>query len=377
MARPLLSAALIVRDESLVLSRCLRSLHGLADEIVVVDTGSKDNSRDIARDCGARVLDYPWNSDFAAARNAALDAASGQWALYIDADEEVVGFERAELAALLGDALHAACTVRLRPVTGYTRYREHRLFRNRADLRFRGVIHESILPALGDLCAREGLRVADSSLDIHHYGYDRDSTRKHERNLPLLRARLEAEPGHIYSWWHLGATLQALGDVDGAEHAWRQAVEILRTRPAATLGDSLPYLDLARQLLDQKRDATALLDEACARFPNNHALAWLRARDLVEGERYEDAMLLFARLAEIDAETLCDGLAYDPSIFGVNAHAALGLCAFRLGRFGESAAHYARAEALAPNDLAIRRKRQLAQAQAALPRSTVTEQDRG
>ena len=365
MAPSLLSAALIVRDESPVLSRCLRSLLGLVDEIVVVDTGSADDSREIARDHGARVLDYPWNNDFAAARNAALDAASSQWALYIDADEEVVGFDRTELDALLGDPLHAACTVRLRPVSGYTRYREHRLFRNRSDLRFRGVIHESILPALEELRSREGLRVADSSLDIHHYGYDRDSTRKHERNLPLLRARLEAEPGHIYSWWHLGATLQSLGDRDGAERAWRRAVEILRAQPASPLGDSLPYLDLARHLLDRKRDATALLDDACARFPDNHALAWLRARDLVERGSYEDAMPLFARLAQIDPDTLCDGpLAYDPSIFGANAHAALGLCAFRLARFAESAVHYARAEALAPDDLAIRRKRQLAQARA-------------
>jgi glycosyltransferase involved in cell wall biosynthesis len=361
---------MIVRDEGVVLARCLSSLRGRVDEIVVVDTGSTDASREIAREHGARVLDYAWSNDFAAARNAALDAASGEWVLYIDADEEVVGFERAELGVLLSDPLHAACTVRLRPVTGYTRYREHRLFRNRPELRFRGVIHESILPALEELCARESLRVADSSLDIDHYGYDRDSLRKHERNLPLLRARLEAEPGHVYSWWHLGVTLQALGDDDDAERAWRQAIEILRERPAPPLRDSLPYLDLARHLLDRKREATILLEEACTRFPDNWGLTWLRARDLVERGRHEDAMPLFSRLAAVDAEALCDGpLAYDQSIFGANAYAALGLCAFRLGRFEESTAHYARAEALAPDDLAIRRKRQLAQARETAPKS--------
>jgi len=353
---------MIVRDEGAVLARCLRSLRGRVDEIVVVDTGSTDASREIALEHGARVLEHAWSDDFAAARNAALDAASGEWILYIDADEEIAGFARTELAALLRDSRHAACTVLLRPVTGFTRYREHRLFRNRPELRFRGVIHESILPALEELCARERLRVVDSSLDIRHYGYDRDLPRKHERNLPLLRARLEAEPGHVYSWWHLGATLQALGDDEGAERAWRQAVEILRERQAAPLGHSLAYLDLARLLLDRKQEATGLLAEACARFPDNWALSWLRARDLVERGKHEAALPLFARLAAVDAEALCGLLAYDKSIFGANAHAAVGLCAFRLGRFEESAAHYARAEALAPDDLAIRRKRQLAQA---------------
>jgi hypothetical protein len=74
---------------------------------------------------------------------------------------------------------------------------------------------------------------------------------------------------------------------------------------------------------------------------------------------------LFARLAAIDPETLDSGaLAYDASIFGANAHAALGLCAFRLGRFAESAAHYARAETLAPGEAALRIKRMFAQARA-------------
>jgi tetratricopeptide (TPR) repeat protein len=76
-------------------------------------------------------------------------------------------------------------------------------------------------------------------------------------------------------------------------------------------------------------------------------------------------MPLFAKLATTDAALLDDGeLAYDASIFGANAHAALGLCAFHLGRYAESAAHYARAEAIAPDDAAIRTKRMYAAAKA-------------
>jgi glycosyltransferase involved in cell wall biosynthesis len=365
VSRPLLSAALIVRDEEASLPRCLRSLRDRVGEIVVIDTGSTDRSRVIALEHGARVIERKWIDDFSAARNASLDAASGEWILYIDADEELVGFDGREVEPLLRDPSHVACTVLLRPIMGYTRYREHRLFRNRSDLRFRGVMHESIVPALDEIRVREGLRVAESSVTIDHHGYEQDSVRKHERNLPLLRARIETDPGHVYSWWHLGQTLRRLGDSAGAEKAWRQAIEIMRLQPASPLGDSLPYLDLARDLVERGEDATALIEEGCARFPDDCALAWLRARSLVDAGRHEEALPLFARLAAIDPESFCGGpIAYDRSIFGANAYAAMGLCAFRLGRFAESAEHYARAQQLAPQDEAIKRKRQLAEIKA-------------
>jgi glycosyltransferase involved in cell wall biosynthesis len=362
--RLLLSAALIVRNEERFLEACLRSLDGCVDEIVVVDTGSTDRSLEIACGLGARVVRRAWTDDFSAARNASVDAARGEWVLYIDADEQVVAFDRAAVESELSDPRCVCCTVRFRPLAGYTRYREHRLFRNRADLRFRGVIHESLIPALDVLRAREGLRVRASSVALEHYGYA-DLRRKAERDLPLLRERLRTEPWHVYSWAHLGSTLVALGDPSGAEDAWRQGVEVVRRLRSRTPGDSLPHMHLARHLLDRKHDATALLEEGNRWFPDNHALTWLLAQSLVAMHRYERAMPLFARLAAIDADRLDEGvLAYDASIFGANAHAALGTCAFHLGRYADSAAHYARAEAIAPDDPAIRAKRMFTAAKA-------------
>ncbi len=252
----------------------------------------------------------------------------------------------------------------MRPRAGYTRYREHRLFRNRPDLRFRGVIHETLVPALTALREREGLQIGASAVALEHYGYA-EPQRKAERDLPLLRARLRTEPGHVYSWAHLGTTLAAIGDLDGAETAWRQGVAVVRALPARTPGDSLPHLHLARHLLDRQRDAAALLEEGCRRFPDNHALTWLRAQRLVGLRHYAEAMPLFAQLAAVDAAGLDDDtLAYDTSIFGANAHAALGLCTFHLGRYAESAVHYARAEAIAPDNAALRTKRMFTAAKA-------------
>jgi tetratricopeptide (TPR) repeat protein len=362
--RPLLSAALIVRNEERFLDGCLRSLDGCVDEIVVVDTGSTDRSLEIARDRGARLAQHPWNHDFAAARNASVDVASGEWIFYIDADEQVVAFDRAAVERDLADVRYAGYTVGLRPRAGYTRYREYRLFRNRPDLRFHGVIHESLIPALDALHEREGLLVGASAVTLEHYGYA-DPAAKAARDLPLLRERLRREPRHVYCWVHLGSTLAALGDQAGAEAAWRQGVAVVRGLRVKTPGDSLPHMHLARHLLDQGRDAAALLEEGGRWFPDNHALTWLRAQRLVGLSRYAEAMPLLATLSAIDAAALDPGaLAYDASIFGANAHAALGLCAFRLGRYAESAAHYARAEAIAPDNAAIRTKRQFAAARA-------------
>ena len=357
----LLSAALIVRDEEHFVEGCLRSLQGRVDEIVVVDTGSTDRTRDIAADLGARVVSYPWSGDFAAARNASVDAARGEWILYIDADERVVEFDRAAVEAQFAAADHVCYTVLFRPAVRYTRYREFRLFRKRPDLRFVGMIHETLVPALQDLQAKKGLRIGESEVAIDHFGYEGDLRHKHLRNLPLLRARLEREPGHVYCLDQLGLALQGTGDVAGAEEAWRRAIDFVRKSRSTDPVDSLPFLHLANLLLDGKRDASALLAEGCRQFPQNHSLLWLHARELVERERYAEAMPFFARLAAVDAGRLGPAkLAYDASIFGAQAHAALGLCAFRLGCFEESAAHYARAQAIAPEDIEIRAKHAVA-----------------
>src|SRR5262249_11994179 len=142
-------------------------------------------------------------------------------------------------------------------------------------------------------------------------------------------------------------------------------IDVVRGTGGRAPSDGLPWFHLATFLVDRGRDARALLAEACDAFPDNHSLTWLRARSLVAAGEFTAAMALFEALSRIDVEALSAGsLAFDPLIFGAGAHAALGLCAFRLGRFDESATHYARAEALAPGNLEFRSKRMLAEIEA-------------
>ena len=86
MKRNTVSLCLIARDEEATIGMAIKSVLALVDEVIVVDTGSRDNTRIIAEGYGAKVFDVPWADDFSAARNAALDQASGKWILVLDGD---------------------------------------------------------------------------------------------------------------------------------------------------------------------------------------------------------------------------------------------------------------------------------------------------
>ncbi len=88
---PKLSVCMIVRDEEKTLPRCLKSVEPVANELIVIDTGSKDNTVLVANDLGAKVFHFEWCDDFAAARNESIKHATSDWVLQIDADEELVG----------------------------------------------------------------------------------------------------------------------------------------------------------------------------------------------------------------------------------------------------------------------------------------------
>ena len=180
---------MIVRNEAGFLPDCLRSVAPVVDEIVIADTGSDDGSDAIAREFGAEVFSLPWCGDFAAARNAVLDRARGAWMLYIDADERLDPIDAAALHAELDKPEMLAATVRFYPRTGFTAYREYRLFRRAEDIRFSGVIHESIRPTLRRRIAETGGHIGESALTFRHVGYDGPQTHKLDRNEALLRRR--------------------------------------------------------------------------------------------------------------------------------------------------------------------------------------------
>ncbi|MBS4022802.1 MAG: glycosyltransferase family 2 protein [Dethiobacter sp.] len=173
--KPRLSLCMIVKDEAENLPRCLESARDTVDEIIVVDTGSTDNTPEIALRYGARVFHYTWQGDFAAARNYSLDQATGEWILCLDADEELRKGDGVKLRSLLNiSGVEGYCF----PVVNF--YGRHqgfdymtdlvcRLFRNRRSYRFQRAIHEQVVDLIAAFAGEASLKTAD--VQIRHYGY--------------------------------------------------------------------------------------------------------------------------------------------------------------------------------------------------------------
>jgi hypothetical protein len=359
----LLSAAMIVRDEATHLEACLRSIRDVVDEIVIVDTGSTDETVSIAHSFGAHVHVHPWQGSFAEPRNIGLELARGAWILYIDADERLLPISRERVRSRLEHANEVALRVRLRPFAGATPYWEYRLWRSDPRIRFDGVIHEKVTPSIGAVAAADRLTVSESELFLDHVGYDGDQTRKHERNLPLLQAQLSAEPANSYNWSHLAKVLEVLGESTESDAALERAVDVARESGASPGG--LAFAALIRRRQEQGEDAADLLDEALTRYPDTVLLAWLKVRAEIDAGRYEHALRWLGRFDVDTTMPIEDTISYPMELFGARVPDARGLCLFRLGRFRDAATAYAQAEAFEPGDQARGLRRLLCEHRAA------------
>jgi tetratricopeptide (TPR) repeat protein len=242
-----ISLGMIVRDEEAMLPACLSSVKGLADEIVAVDTGSRDSTRAILAAAGARIVDFPWGDDFAAARNAGLAQARGQYVLVLDADERLAD-ERARrnLLALAREGrvdcglmpLHHASRLDASMedvLGGRARLSEPvllpRFLRRTDDLAYHGVVHENVEAWL----TRRPRVVSIVEAPIVHYGSVpewRAARNKRERNLRLLEARCRLEPENPEPRAFLAGELASEGELVRARELLEEALPLLRAARA-------------------------------------------------------------------------------------------------------------------------------------------------
>lgn len=186
---------MIVRNESATLRACLESVQGVADEMIVIDTGSTDGTQAIAAAAGARLIESPWPGDFSVARNLSLQAATGEWILVLDADETLTAAGRAEIARLVAPPATAAYRLVQvgRDFAGsQLRMEIVRLFPNRSSIRFEFPIHEQVDPSL----AREKIPVRSSGIEILHSGYDsaENAARKRLQYRAIIEESLARSP---------------------------------------------------------------------------------------------------------------------------------------------------------------------------------------
>ena len=346
----------------------MASLAGVVDEIVLVDTGSVDDTLEIASRFPVQIHHFAWCDDFAAARNFAIDRASGGWILYIDADERLSVPDRAHLDDVLADDGKAAWNLRFHTRIGWTPYAEARLFRNDPRIRFRGAIHETMRPGIDEVCRADGKTIGTCRLSLQHVGYEDDQSRKNGRNIPLLRKRLEREPDHLYSLWHLGNCLRLAGDEEGAIATWMRgtAVAVARPRNGRRLDDSLSLLSLIKLKIHRGEPVDDLLQQAQDLYPEQLALRWIAATRALEVGDLEKARPLLESLSAIDSDTFFDPqISYEKTLFDYLAMEALALCHFRGQRYAEAAQCYRLAAQAHPEHRACEIKARLAEARMA------------
>ncbi|BBO66748.1 hypothetical protein DSCA_06780 [Desulfosarcina alkanivorans] len=313
-----ISLCMIVKDEENNLAGALLSAKGIADEMIVVDTGSGDHTRDIARIFGATVYDFVWNGNFADARNRALSMACGDWIFVLDADEQVSPRDHEAIKRLVG-----AKDNRMRSFSFATRnyvndvgvegwqandgaYTEEagtgwypstkvRLFPNLPSVRFENAVHEKVDESL----ERSAIAVLPSEIPIHHFGdLDADRTARKKRAyyqlgktklltegsqdalvehaiqagetgdfenaIALWSKVLAADPGYAKAYFNLGYAYIQLGQYRNARAASLKALEIDPDLKEASLN-----LSLCELRTGDVEQSIQILERFLQRFPDH------------------------------------------------------------------------------------------------------------
>jgi glycosyltransferase involved in cell wall biosynthesis len=299
---------MIVKDEEEMLPRCLAAAKPAVDEIVIVDTGSQDRTIEIARAHGATVIESEWTGSFADARNVSFEAATGDWIIYLDADEVLVADDIKRLKALTTRTWREAFYLVL---TSYTGELEDggaitnnalRIFRNRPHYRFEGRLHEQIAQHLPTYAAG---RIEQTSVRADHYGYlgaVRDAKEKSRRNLELLKAQQAENPSDAFLHFNLGTEYLVIGDHANAltefERAWN-LIESQGQEDRDYVPALLQRLVTSLRYCGRPNEAIARANQALDKFPAFTDMVFAQALAALALNREDDAIFYWQRCIEM------------------------------------------------------------------------------
>ena len=283
MERPTLAVCMIVKDEQEFIEGAIGSVVDVADEIIVIDTGSQDETVALAQAAGAQVGYFEWTGDFSAARNASLGLATSSWILVLDADERLGADSRTTLRAVLeeyerDDDLRVIC-VKIRNYTRDGRFLSDgfsgRLFRNHPEMKFEGRIHEEVARDRSDVATDYRLDIA-----FDHFGADPEVMKekaKDSRNLELLEARIRQVPDDLLTWFYLASQHFTGGRLEEAATAFENVLKYYRRDPSRygmairNVPVAYSYVGLLRCLnrLGRLREGMSTAYAAIESFPEN------------------------------------------------------------------------------------------------------------
>jgi glycosyltransferase involved in cell wall biosynthesis len=297
----MISLCMVVRDEAEYLASSIESTRPVVDEIIVVDTGSKDETTEIARTLGATVYQKSWPGDFASAYNLFLPYARGDWIFNLDADEVLDPRSRSSILTLakgngfdgyLFTAYNYTHTPTIkwrgiepgnslaRGAMGYRPSQSVRLFRNHPENRYSGEVHQSIRPSILD----RGGRIGTTEIPIHHYGLLREDriASKITRYLNMAKKKVKSQPDNFRAWLELGLLLLNSAERKGAIRSFYKARSLEH-------GPSSAFF-MGHMLIEtgKPHEAIEYLEEAIQKNPDDKVVDFDRADAYEEiGRAYE------------------------------------------------------------------------------------------
>jgi GT2 family glycosyltransferase/tetratricopeptide (TPR) repeat protein len=336
------SLCMIVKNEEANLPACLGSAADLVDEMIVVDTGSTDATRAVAEKCGARVYDFTWIDDFAAARNESLRHATGDWIFWLDGDDRIDEANRQKLKSLFAGLKDENCAYAMKcrclpdPQTGTATVVDHvRLFRNYPGIRWKYRVHEQVLPAVRSL----GGSVASTAIVIEHTGYVDRALRhkKQERDIRILELDRAEHPDDPFILFNLGWSYEELRRAEEALPLLRRSLEL--SHPTDSIVRKLYTLVMeCHRQLGQSGEALVVCQEGRRYYPDDAQLLFQEAllrREL--GDRGGAEACLVHLLSTKEGPhfaSISEGLR------GHKARHNLAVIYQEQGRFAEAEAHW-------------------------------------
>ena len=279
-----LSLCMITKNEEKNISRCLNSVKDIVDEIIIVDTGSTDNTIEIAKSYGANIYHYDWTNDFSDARNKSLEKATKDWILVLDADEELPYEEGLKLKNVINTSQMEGLFLRLENIIGDRNLGDAvvlRAFKNNSNYRFRGKMHEQIIFSIEEINGPN--KIQPTNVKIIHYGYDPDvcdMEEKKKRNLSILESYPE-ENRDGYFYYSLGNEYSRIQDYYKALEVYNKAIDYTKHNYVDTMPSYLSYLviNLSKTYASLKRykEAIDILKNFQEKYPKFRDLYFLES----------------------------------------------------------------------------------------------------
>ncbi len=305
----MISLCILTKNEEKNLAKCIESVKSIVDEIIVVDTGSQDNTKEIALEFKAKIYDFSWNNDFSEVRNFAYQQATKDWILNLDADETIgvqdleslkeltksdqhlgYSFIQRNYTSALGESSWISSTEdtyqESKIASGFVPRRIVRLFKNDPRIISQGVIHDSVISSIEKIGT-----IGETSIPIHHLGYV-------ERNKEKARRYIESEKMHLkndfFQEYQIAVQLHAIGE-------YKEALEHLVKSISINPNFYLSWLELAIISIKKGKisEARPLLVQSLRLQEHESAWNHLAIIEVYE-KNLEQAVLYFQRAITIN-----------------------------------------------------------------------------